>query len=45
MPANNIKADKGVSLNVTGKRRDIAPIGPIPGKTPIRVPTKTPIKQ
>jgi hypothetical protein len=33
------------SLKVIGKRIDIAPTGPIPGKTPTRVPTKLPKKQ
>jgi hypothetical protein len=30
---------------VTGRRSDIVPAGPIPGRTPIKVPRKTPIKQ
>src|SRR3990172_8250248 len=30
---------------VTGKRSDIVATGPIPGSTPTRVPTKTPMKQ
>jgi hypothetical protein len=38
-------ADTGDIRNVTGKRIDIAPIGPIPGRTPTNVPTKHPTKQ
>jgi len=30
---------------VIGSRSDIAPTGPIPGRTPTRVPMKTPKKQ
>jgi len=30
---------------VTGNRMAIAPTGPIPGRTPIRVPNKAPKKQ
>ena len=30
---------------LTGKRIEMAPTGPIPGRTPINVPNKTPIKQ
>jgi hypothetical protein len=30
---------------VTGRRMAMVPTGPIPGRTPIRVPTKTPRKQ
>jgi hypothetical protein len=32
-------------LNVAGISIATAPAGPIPGKTPIRVPIKTPTKQ
>jgi len=38
-------ADMGDIRKVTGKRMDIAPIGPIPGRTPTRVPIRTPKKQ
>jgi hypothetical protein len=37
--------DTGLALIVAGKSIDIAPIGPIPGRTPISVPRKTPMKQ
>jgi hypothetical protein len=30
---------------VAGRRREIVATGPIPGKTPISVPTRTPTKQ
>ncbi len=40
-----IKADIGLNLKVAGKRIDIAPTGPIPGRTPIKGPIKTPRKQ
>ena len=35
----------GGSLKVTGRRRAIVAAGPIPGKTPINVPTKHPTRQ
>jgi hypothetical protein len=38
-------AASGVDLKVIGRSRDMAPTGPMPGSTPIRVPMKTPIKQ
>lgn len=38
-------ADSGGIAKVAGSSRDIAATGPIPGSTPIRVPTKTPVKQ
>jgi hypothetical protein len=38
-------ADRGDILKVAGKRIDIAPTGPIPGRTPTSVPIKTPRKQ
>jgi hypothetical protein len=38
-------ADIGDIRKVAGKRIDIAPTGPIPGRTPIKVPIKTPRKQ
>jgi len=40
-----IMAPTGEILKVAGSKRDMAPTGPIPGSTPIRVPTKTPAKQ
>jgi len=40
-----IVADMGDIRKVAGKRIDIAPIGPIPGSTPTKVPMKTPRKQ
>ena len=45
MPANIMVADIGDIRKVAGKRIDIAPIGPIPGSTPTKVPIKTPRKQ
>jgi hypothetical protein len=38
-------AETGLIPNVIGKSNEIAPAGPIPGRTPISVPIKTPIKQ
>jgi hypothetical protein len=35
----------GDILNVNGSKIQIAPDGPIPGRTPIRVPRNTPAKQ
>jgi hypothetical protein len=37
--------DTGDIRKVAGKRIDIAPKGPIPGKTPTKVPIKHPRKQ
>jgi hypothetical protein len=37
--------ETGGILKVVGNRIAMAPVGPIPGKTPIRVPIKTPMKQ
>jgi len=34
-----------VILKVTGSKIDIVAVGPIPGRTPISVPIKTPTKQ
>jgi hypothetical protein len=45
MPANIIIAETGGMWNVTGKSKEIAPAGPIPGRTPTNVPIRTPIKQ
>ena len=38
-------AATGDRPKVMGSRIDIAPTGPMPGRTPIRVPTSTPMKQ
>jgi hypothetical protein len=38
-------ADAGLIPKVTGRSIEMVPTGPIPGRTPIRVPMKTPIKQ
>jgi hypothetical protein len=38
-------AEAGVIPKVIGKSSEMAPTGPIPGRTPISVPVKTPIKQ
>jgi hypothetical protein len=38
-------AETGLIPKVTGKSSEIAPAGPIPGRTPIKVPIKTPAKQ
>jgi len=35
----------GGAWKVTGMRIDIAPTGPMPGKTPMSVPIRTPKKQ
>jgi hypothetical protein len=35
----------GENLKVAGRRRAMAPAGPMPGSTPTRVPTITPIPQ
>jgi len=40
-----IMAVVGERPKVKGRRMAIVPVGPIPGKTPIKVPTNTPIKQ
>jgi hypothetical protein len=37
--------ETGDRPKVVGRRSAIAPVGPIPGRTPIKVPIKTPIKQ
>jgi len=38
-------AETGETLKVVGRSRAIAAAGPIPGRTPISVPKRTPIKQ
>src|SRR3954468_12486636 len=45
MPAIMMMPDSGVPDSVTGSSSDIAEIGPMPGNTPTRVPTNTPMKQ
>jgi hypothetical protein len=40
-----IMAEVGDKPKVAGKSMAIVPIGPIPGRTPINVPTNTPTKQ
>jgi hypothetical protein len=37
--------ETGEILKVTGSKILIVPEGPIPGRTPIKVPRKTPTKQ
>jgi hypothetical protein len=44
MPASMMSAVAGSSENVDGSRRAMAPTGPMPGSTPTRVPTSTPIR-
>jgi hypothetical protein len=38
-------APAGLMENVVGSNNAIAAVGPMPGRTPMSVPTKTPIKQ
>jgi len=45
MPASMISADTGGSVNVTGRSIAMVATGPIPGSTPISVPSSTPRKQ
>jgi hypothetical protein len=45
IPQNMMIPETAGRCNVIGKRRAIAPEGPMPGRTPIRVPQKTPKKQ
>jgi hypothetical protein len=44
MPASMISAVAGCIAKVDGRRRAMAPTGPIPGSTPTIVPTSTPTK-
>ena len=44
MPASMMIAPVGGSWKVSGNKMEIAPTGPIPGKTPINVPIKQPPK-
>jgi hypothetical protein len=45
MPASMISADTGSRLKVIGSSMASVATGPIPGNTPIKVPTNTPSKQ
>jgi hypothetical protein len=45
MPESMMMAEIGLSLKVAGKSRAIVAVGPIPGRTPTKVPIVTPIKQ
>src|SRR5215471_8471281 len=45
MPASMISAPTGGSPNVTGSSMVMVAIGPMPGRTPISVPTRHPMKQ
>jgi hypothetical protein len=40
-----IMAETGSTWKVAGSKREIVPTGPIPGRTPMRVPINTPMKQ
>src|SRR5262245_8709722 len=44
MPASMISAPVGSTLNVSGNNIAIVAIGPMPGSTPIKVPTRQPMK-
>jgi hypothetical protein len=44
MPANNTNIAVAGTLKVSGSKSAIVKAGPIPGKTPISVPTKQPRK-
>ena len=45
MPASMIIAATGGTLKVSGKSIAMVANGPMPGSTPIKVPTSTPTKQ
>src|SRR5437773_4432311 len=45
MPASMISAEVGLSVKVTGSNIAIVATGPMPGNTPISVPSITPIRQ
>src|SRR6185369_5347031 len=45
MPASMIRADTGCRLNVIGSSIAMVATGPMPGSTPISVPSTTPIRQ
>jgi hypothetical protein len=40
-----ITAETGFAWKVEGRRREIVATGPIPGRTPIKVPIMQPMKQ
>jgi hypothetical protein len=40
-----IMAETGETRKVVGRSKAIAALGPIPGRTPMRVPSRTPKKQ
>jgi hypothetical protein len=45
MPASMIRAVAGCRAKVDGRSSAMAPTGPIPGRMPTIVPTRTPMKQ
>src|SRR5512140_232580 len=45
MPASMMSAETGGSTKVAGSSIEIVAIGPMPGSTPISVPSSTPMKQ
>ena len=45
MPESMMMAEIGLSAKVAGKSNAIVAVGPIPGRTPTRVPMLTPTKQ
>src|SRR3954469_24257933 len=45
MPASMMRADTGARLNVIGRSIAIVATGPMPGSTPIGVPSITPMRQ
>jgi hypothetical protein len=45
MPASMISAVTGWKVKVIGSRMATAPVGPMPGRTPTSVPSRTPTKQ
>ena len=45
MPASMMSADTGGSTNVAGRSIEMVAIGPMPGSTPMSVPSITPTRQ
>jgi len=45
MPASRINADSGCRVNEIGSSMATVVTGPIPGSTPMMVPSRTPMKQ
>jgi hypothetical protein len=45
MPASMISAASGCSVNEIGSSMATVVTGPIPGSTPMTVPSRTPMKQ